>query len=398
MVAIWGAPIATFTDNSQRAVGAAVRLRYRLMKEKMPCSIAVTSGLAYCGCLGHDIRREYMVVGDPIDVASRIVGQIKNDVVLDAKTHTSFGSLLAERFRPMPSMPVGPITSGGNEPSLIVNYSLNLSNSIGDVFDEYSNMYVDEGIAEALDIADLESDVSLLVLPRPCKDALRSAIKQLNSHSSRRRIMSSSFGSDDFEGLNNSGKAVTSASSGKAVHRVHHHHTTNLTLCTMGLVVIEGETGSGKEEAMVWLKRSCANRALRVVSLDVFVEDRGADYSTLARLFRLLIREENFDNPVRQKLVVETLLRDTYPNDQMTREKIAYPTVCHTLRVTWPSRFCKFSPMPAIQEEEKDKCASRKASLEPSLKQGKSNVIAQGWMKLRRGYYSHTHHSTHQQR
>ena len=107
LVAIWGAPIATFTDNTQRALGAAVRLRYRLMKEKMPCSIAVTSGLAYCGCLGHDIRQEYMVVGDPVDVASRIVSRIKNDIVLDAKTHTSIGSRLAERlvldphFRPI---------------------------------------------------------------------------------------------------------------------------------------------------------------------------------------------------------------------------------------------------------------------------------------------------------
>ena len=381
MVAIWGAPIATFTDNTQRALGAAVRLRYRLMKEKMPCSIAVTSGLAYCGCLGHEIRQEYMVVGDPIDVASRLVGRIKNDIVLDAKTHTSIGSLLADRFRPMPPMPVGPI-SHGNEPSLVVNYSLNLSNSIGDVFDEYSNMYVDEGIAEALDTADLGSDVSLLVIPRPCKDALRGAIKQLNGHSSRRRIMSSSFGSDDFDGLNDSGKPINS---GKPVHRVP-HHTTNHSLCTIGLVVIEGETGSGKEEAMIWLKRSCANRALRVVSMNMFAEDRAADYSTMARLFRLLIREENFDDPVRQKLVVETLLRETYPNDQMTREKIAYPTVCHTLRVTWPNRFCRFSPMPGIQEEEKDKCASRKASLPPSRpgsgKHGRS-VIAQGWMKLR---------------
>ena len=97
-VAVWGTPIATFTDNTQRALGAAVRLRYRLMKEKMPCSIAVTSGLAYCGCLGHDRRQEYMVVGDPVDVASRLVNQNKNDIVLDAKTFTSIGSRLADRF------------------------------------------------------------------------------------------------------------------------------------------------------------------------------------------------------------------------------------------------------------------------------------------------------------
>ena len=54
-------------------------------------------------------------------------------------------------------------------------------------------------------------------------------------------------------------------------------------------------------------------------------------HSTISRLFRLLIREENFDDPVRQKLVVETLLLETYPHDQTTREKIACPAVCRAL-------------------------------------------------------------------
>ena len=290
-------------------------------------------------------------------------------------------TLCMNRFRPMPPMPVGPITHG-NEPSLVVNHSLNLCNSIGDVFDEFSNMYVDEGIAEALDTADLEGDMALLAIPRACKEALRSAIKQLNSHASRRRIMSSSFGSDDAEGLN-----VDNIATAKLLHRPT--HMGNHSSCTMGLVVVEGEMGSGKEEAMVWLKRSCANRALRVVSMNMFAEDRAADYSSIARLFRLLIREENFDDPVRQKLVVETLLRETYPHDQTTREKIGYPTVCHTLRVAWPNRYCRFSSMPAIQEDEVDN--SRKPSLPPSLPSSGKHTntglgrgfVAQGWMKLR---------------
>ena len=98
LVAIWGIPSAMFRDNTQRALGAAVRVRYHLLQMKMPCSIAVTSGLAYCGCLGHDIRQEYMVVGDPVDVAARLVVRIKNDIVLDAKTYTSIGNRLADRL------------------------------------------------------------------------------------------------------------------------------------------------------------------------------------------------------------------------------------------------------------------------------------------------------------
>ena len=100
------------------------------------------------------------------------------------------------------------------------------------------------------------------------------------------------------------------------------------------LVILEGEMGCGKEETITWLKRVCANRSLRVIAMKPSVEDRAGEYSTIARLFRLLIREENFDDPVRQKLVVETLLRETYPNDLDTREKVAYPAMCSALGVT----------------------------------------------------------------
>ena len=192
--------------------------------------------------------------------------------------------------------------------------------------------------------------------------------------------MSSSFGSDDAEGMN-----LDTIASGKPQHRVAHN--ANRSQCTMGLVVIEGEMGSGKEEATVWLKRACGNRALRVVSMGMLVEDRAADYSAVARLFRLLVREEFFDDPVRQKLVVETLLRETYPNDQTTREKIAYPTVCHALRVTWPSRFCRVPALAAIQEEDKGNRGGNSPSpSRPVSRAGSSKHTGLGfvgWMKMR---------------
>ena len=64
------------------------------------------------------------------------------------------------------------------------------------------------------------------------------------------------------------------------------------------------------------------NRSLRVVAVKPTVEGRAEEFGTVARIFRLLVREEFFDDPVRQKLVVETLLRETYPNDATTRVKV----------------------------------------------------------------------------
>ena len=58
-------------------------------------------------------------------------------------------------------------------------------------------------------------------------------------------------------------------------------------LRTMGLVVVEGEMGSGKEEAMVWLKRSCANRALRMVSVKLTPGDRVVEYRYQSIIYTL---------------------------------------------------------------------------------------------------------------
>ena len=58
------------------------------------------------------------------------------------------------------------------------------------------------------------------------------------------------------------------------------------------------------------------------MALKPSVEGRAEDFSAVVRLFRLLVRPENFDDPGRQKLVVETLLRETYPNDATTRVKV----------------------------------------------------------------------------
>ena len=179
---------------------------------------------------------------------------------------------------------------------------------------------MDEAIAQALEAAAARiQDVH--VVPQRCKSALDAAVRRL-ALANRANISAelNGPGSDVKQSGGAAGSNPKRSSDAKE----------------MGLVVIEGEMGCGKEEAVRWLKRSCANRALRVVGVKLGVEDRPVEYSALARLFRLLVREENFDHATRQKLVVETLLREVYPNDTKTREK-AYAALCHALGLTWKS-------------------------------------------------------------
>ena len=106
LVALWGVPGAAFEDGPLRAVGAAVRIRNQLLEMKMPCSLAITFGPAFCGCMGHDMRRDYVALGSAVEVASVAVNRFKNDIVVDTPTLSSVGDGIGRKFRPLPSMTV----------------------------------------------------------------------------------------------------------------------------------------------------------------------------------------------------------------------------------------------------------------------------------------------------
>ena len=66
----------------------------------------------------------------------------------------------------------------------------------------------------------------------------------------------------------------------------------------------------------------------------MFLVDALTPHKALAKIFRLFIREENFDDPDRQTFVINNLLKLMYPKDIETREKVAYMAMKVALGVT----------------------------------------------------------------
>ena len=78
---IWfGPPPSEHVDNVERSVKLAMELESVLSGKGFMNSIGVSSGKAYCGILGNDILREYSVLGDVVNLSSRIAG-IKNGAI-----------------------------------------------------------------------------------------------------------------------------------------------------------------------------------------------------------------------------------------------------------------------------------------------------------------------------
>ncbi len=87
IVGVFGTAGGTRSKNCTDAVRAAIGMRYALerlnkieLKDfdiKLQIGIGINFGLAYIGHLGHPTHRQFSVVGDPVNVASRIQGQTK---------------------------------------------------------------------------------------------------------------------------------------------------------------------------------------------------------------------------------------------------------------------------------------------------------------------------------
>lgn len=73
LLAAFGLPLLAHEDDPYRATQAALEIQAVLAAEGLRGSIGITTGRAYCGVVGSSVRHEYTVIGDSVNVASRLM-------------------------------------------------------------------------------------------------------------------------------------------------------------------------------------------------------------------------------------------------------------------------------------------------------------------------------------
>lgn len=107
MIAAFGVPPLAHEDDPVRGVKAALEIYTNLSAQNMENSIGVTSGKVFCGSVGSDVRQEYAMVGDIVNLSARLMvvaGKEKYGVLCDSVTFEAIDGKI--EFEQMPAVMV----------------------------------------------------------------------------------------------------------------------------------------------------------------------------------------------------------------------------------------------------------------------------------------------------
>ena len=86
LVAALGLPPLAHEDDPARGVQAACALQKNINSLGWKSAIGVTSGRVFCGSIGNEIRREYTVIGDLVNLSARLMQAAKGGILCDRAT------------------------------------------------------------------------------------------------------------------------------------------------------------------------------------------------------------------------------------------------------------------------------------------------------------------------
>ncbi len=103
-VAVLGLPPLAHEDDAVRGVQAALAIQASLRELGMRSAIGITSGRVFCGVIGNDMRREYTIMGDAVNLSARLMQGAPGQILCDQATYQAAQNQCV--FDPLPPIQV----------------------------------------------------------------------------------------------------------------------------------------------------------------------------------------------------------------------------------------------------------------------------------------------------
>ena len=101
MLVAFGLPPRSHEDDAARGVRAALSIEAAIAELGLRSAIGISTGRIFCGPVGGDDRRQYMVVGDRVNLAARLMQAGLDDVLCDGATAREIDDLGYEALPPI---------------------------------------------------------------------------------------------------------------------------------------------------------------------------------------------------------------------------------------------------------------------------------------------------------
>ena len=99
---VFGLPPHAHPDDARRAVTAAETIRRELEDIGLLCTIGIATGRAFCGVFGSDLRREYTLHGEVINMAARLMEVSRGEILCaDATMRAARDSVTFDTLEPV---------------------------------------------------------------------------------------------------------------------------------------------------------------------------------------------------------------------------------------------------------------------------------------------------------
>lgn len=98
-IVMWGVPHYSYANNTMRGLFCGTAINTRAKMAEIDTSVGLTYGYCYCGNIGGTIRREYVVIGDQVNMAARFMSKAKGRVLFDSYFKDNLPSEFVHEFQ-----------------------------------------------------------------------------------------------------------------------------------------------------------------------------------------------------------------------------------------------------------------------------------------------------------